>query len=124
MNYANFLKPIKIYSPLEGGGFCGYLSLTASKGLQIKICSDITSLLILSQVSFPGWGNGNSTTAKSINAPCSSEIVRINSLSVLLTLHGGLDISIIHSQIRSSVCTKGYQVYHLLHLPKCYFWKG
>lgn len=65
-----------------------------------------------------------STTAKNIKAPCSSEVVHINSLLALLTLHKGFDISIIHSQIRSSVRMKGYQVYHFLHLPKCYFWKG
>lgn len=65
-----------------------------------------------------------SITAKNINAPCSSETVHINSSLPLLTLHKGFDISIIHSQFISSACTMGYQVYHLLHLPKCYFWKG
>lgn len=65
-----------------------------------------------------------STTAKNINAPYSSEIVCINSLLALLTLHRAFNISIIHSQIRTSVCIKWYQVYHLLHLPKCYYWKG
>lgn len=68
--------------------------------------------------------NKVSTTAKNINAPCSSEIVCINSLLALLTLHRAFNISIIHSQIRTSVCSTGYQVYHLLHLPKCYCWKG